>query len=67
MRQILITVNDAFVENQREAALARICDLAEKLVGRPNRFPSLARKYSECPSAMDDGRLGNLGRGQLYP
>jgi peptidyl-prolyl cis-trans isomerase C len=65
--QILITVNDEFEENRREAALARIGELAEKLAESPNRFPSLARNHSECPSAMDGGRLGTLGRGQLYP
>ncbi len=66
VRQILITVNDEFEENRREAAVARIGELSEKLVHRPNRFPRLARKHSECPSAMEDGRLGTLGRGQLY-
>lgn len=67
VRQILVTVNDEFEENRREAALARIGNLAEKLAERPNRFPNLARKHSECPSAMEDGRLGTLGRGRLYP
>ncbi len=63
---ILITVNDDFEENRCAAALARIERLARKLAGRPNRFPSLARKYSECPSALQGGRLGTLPRGQLY-
>jgi peptidyl-prolyl cis-trans isomerase C len=70
-RHLLITVNDAFPENRREAALLRIERLAEKLTGRPAarvpRFAALARKHSECPTAMEDGRLGEVVRGQLYP
>jgi peptidyl-prolyl cis-trans isomerase C len=66
-RHILITVNDQFEENRRDASLSRIERLAEKLDGRQNRFPSLAREHSECPSAMEEGRLGTLPRGRLYP
>lgn len=67
VRHILITINDEFDENRREAARARIEQLAAKLDGRANRFPSLARQHSECPTAMEDGRLGTLPRGKLYP
>jgi peptidyl-prolyl cis-trans isomerase C len=70
-RHILITVNDDFEENRREAALARIEHLADKLGGHSaahvQRFATLARKHSECPTALDGGRLGEVGRGQLYP
>ncbi|NCC40831.1 MAG: nitrogen fixation protein NifM [Gammaproteobacteria bacterium] len=70
-RHILITINDDFSENRREAARSRIERLAEKLAGRPAgavaRFAALARKHSECPTAMQDGRLGEVPRGQLYP
>jgi len=67
VRHILITVNDAFEENRREVARGRIERLAERLDGRANRFPSLARAHSECPTAMEDGRLGTVARGKLYP
>ena len=67
LRQILITVNHEFEDNRRDVVLDRIGDLAVKLAGRPNRFPSLARRHSECPSALEDGRLGTVVRGQLYP
>ena len=67
VRQILITVNDDFVENRAAEALARLERLAERLVGRAQRFGVLARRHSECPSAMEDGRLGTVARGQLYP
>jgi peptidyl-prolyl cis-trans isomerase C len=66
-RHILITVNEQFEENGRDAARSRIERLAERLEGRPKRFPSLARKHSECPTAMEEGRLGTLPRGRLYP
>lgn len=65
-RHILITISDRFAENRRDVARARIEKLAQKLAGHPNRFPSLARKHSECPSAMEDGRLGTVPRGRLY-
>jgi peptidyl-prolyl cis-trans isomerase C len=66
-RHILITVNGEIAENGREAARDRIEQLAGRLRGRANRFPSLARRHSECPSAMEDGRLGTVPRGRLYP
>lgn len=70
-RHILITVNDAFAENGREAVRARmdrlVADLACVQVGRPERFAVLAREQSECPTALQDGRLGEVRRGQLYP
>jgi peptidyl-prolyl cis-trans isomerase C len=66
-RHILITVNPSYPDNTPETALARIEELAERLQMRPNRFASLARRHSECPSAMEGGKLGTLTRGQLYP
>jgi len=65
-RHILITVNEAFAENRRNAARARIERLARQLAGRPQRFAALARKHSECPSAAEGGRLGTVPRGRLY-
>jgi peptidyl-prolyl cis-trans isomerase C len=67
VRQILITVNESFAENTAEQARARIERLAERLGGSPQRFAALARRHSECPSAMHGGRLGEVTRGQLYP
>lgn len=66
-RHILITVNDRFAENQREAALTRAEDLAGQVRGRSHRFASVARRHSECPTAMEGGKLGRVSRGQLYP
>jgi len=67
VRQILITVNEDFAENRTAEALTRIERLADRLAGRVQRFGALARRHSECPSAMEDGRLGTVARGQLYP
>ena len=33
----------------------------------PERFPELAREYSNCPSAAQGGSLGQLGRGDTVP
>lgn len=63
---ILITVNPDFPENTPEAASQRIHEIYEKLDGRTNRFHKFAQRYSECPTAMDGGKLGELTRGQLY-
>ena len=63
---ILITINPDYPENTREAARERIKATREKLAGRGNRFEEFARRYSECPSAMEGGKLGEVTRGQLY-
>jgi len=69
-RHILITVNDAYAENGREAVRARmdrlVADLDHSRAGRQERFAVLAREQSECPTALQDGRLGEVRRGQLF-
>ena len=64
---ILITINEQFGENRREAARARIGDIAERLSRQGARFAEQAEKHSECPSAMQGGALGDVRRGQLFP
>jgi peptidyl-prolyl cis-trans isomerase C len=71
-RHILITVNDDYAENTRDAARARADALTSELRtgagGNPvQRFDRLARRHSECPTAMEGGKLGDVVRGQLYP
>jgi nitrogen fixation protein NifM len=66
-RHILITVNPNFPENTPVAARARMRELVEKLDRRSNRFASFAKRYSECPTALEGGLLGEVSRGQLYP
>ncbi|MES9960329.1 MAG: nitrogen fixation protein NifM [Sedimenticola sp.] len=66
-RHILITVNPDFSENTPDAAHERLQHVVSKLAGRTNRFSEFAKRYSECPTAMEGGRLGEVKRGQLYP
>jgi peptidyl-prolyl cis-trans isomerase C len=66
-RHLLITINDDFAENARAAAKARIEALAQEMhPGDAEAFGQLARSHSECPTALEDGRLGRLPPGQLY-
>lgn len=64
---ILITINENYAENSETQALSRIQSIKEKLAGRANRFSEFAKRYSECPTAMEGGKLGVISRGQLYP
>ncbi|MCB1755888.1 MAG: nitrogen fixation protein NifM [Gammaproteobacteria bacterium] len=66
-RHLLITVNEQFAENTASAALQRIQEIRDKLDGRGNRFADFARRYSECPTAIEGGKLGVVSRGQLFP
>jgi peptidyl-prolyl cis-trans isomerase C len=71
-RHILVTVNDDYAENSREAAQAKVSTLVATLrdgaaENLAQRFAKLARRHSECPTAMQDGKLGDIVRGQLYP
>jgi peptidyl-prolyl cis-trans isomerase C len=66
-RHILITVNEAYTENQRAVAQARIERLREILQADLSGFDEAARRHSECPTAMDGGRLGLVRPGQLFP
>ncbi|MBU1426228.1 MAG: nitrogen fixation protein NifM [Gammaproteobacteria bacterium] len=67
VRHILITINDAIPENTREAARKRIAAIAARLAKEPQRFEEQALKHSECPTALDGGKLGDLPRGKLFP
>jgi peptidyl-prolyl cis-trans isomerase C len=66
-RHILVTLNEDFPENTYEKAVERLQPLIEKLHRNPGRFKDLARKHSECPTALEGGRLGELTQGKLYP
>jgi peptidyl-prolyl cis-trans isomerase C len=66
-RHILITINDEYPENTYERVLERMQPLVDKLRRNPGRFKDFARKHSECPSALEDGKLGELTQGKLYP
>jgi peptidyl-prolyl cis-trans isomerase C len=65
-RHILITINDDYEENHREAARERILHLWERLKRHPEQFSELAQRHSECATALQGGLLGRVPRGQLY-
>jgi peptidyl-prolyl cis-trans isomerase C len=66
-RHILITINESIAENTRVEAGKRIATLAKRLAKEPQRFEEQALKHSECPTALDGGKLGDLPRGKLFP
>lgn len=66
-RHILITINETILENTREAARKRMDEIAARLAKEPQRFEEQALKHSECPTALDGGKLGDLPRGKLFP
>ncbi len=66
-RHILISINPDYPENTYEQALKRITELGETLKRKPFRFPDLALKNSECPTAMNGGNLGDIAAGILFP
>jgi len=66
LRHILVTVNDAMPGSSRDAALAKIEAIRERLLKDVGRFSEQALKHSECPTAMNGGLLGKVPRGKLY-
>jgi nitrogen fixation protein NifM len=66
-RHILITINETIVENTRSVARLRIDAIAKRLAKEPQRFEEQALKHSECPTALEGGKLGELPRGKLFP
>jgi len=66
-RHILITINEEFPENSFQSAQHKITEIEEKLKGRYKHFADFASRFSECPSAMEGGKLGDVQQGQLYP
>lgn len=67
VRHILITINEAVAENTRAEAGRRIAAIQARLAKEPQRFEEQALKHSECPTALDGGKLGDLPRGKLFP
>ena len=66
VRHILITINDDYEENHRDAARERILHLSDRLKRQPEQFSELAQRHSECATALQGGLLGRVHRGQLY-
>ncbi len=66
-RHILVTINEEYAENCREQALQRISEIQGSLLEKGENFSVLAQRHSECPTAMQEGLLGRIKPGQLYP
>lgn len=66
-RHILLTINDDLADTTRNRAFERINALRYQLDGTLETFHNLAYRHSECPSALEGGRLGRMPRGTLYP
>jgi len=67
VRHILVTINDDIPENCRENALKRISQIAWRIKRRPHRFAEQAMKHSECPTALQEGKLGRVPKDKLFP
>lgn len=63
-RHILITINDEFSENTAVNARQRLADIAPLL--NVDNFSWYAQRYSECPTAMNEGQLGLVEQGKLH-
>jgi peptidyl-prolyl cis-trans isomerase C len=66
-RHILVTINEDYAENTRAEARRRIEALRTQIDGSAKRFVKTARRHSECPTALEGGKLGTVQQGQLYP
>lgn len=64
---ILITINEDFPENKRGAVMLKMSELRAQLLNNISQFPAMALSSSECPSALNEGLIGTVTRGQLYP
>ncbi len=64
---ILISINPDYPENSRACALQRAQEVRALLQQDIKQFADLALKHSECPTALQGGLLGTVGRGKLYP
>ncbi|MDP2549117.1 nitrogen fixation protein NifM [Oceanobacter sp. 4_MG-2023] len=66
-RHILITVNEGFAENERNAAYQRLEEITRRVKRSPKRFAEQALKHSECPTSLNGGLLGEVRAGTLFP
>jgi len=67
VRHVLITINADFEENTEAASRQRIEVIRDRLLKHPHRFEQQALQFSECPSALNGGLIGEVKRGTLYP
>lgn len=65
-RHILITIDDENPDNYEETAYQRLLDIRSQVMSKPSKFAELAMRYSECPTAVNEGKIGQVKQGQLY-
>jgi peptidylprolyl isomerase/peptidyl-prolyl cis-trans isomerase C len=63
LRHILMTFDDA---TQKQAVMARLEALRAR-IGTVKDFAAAALEYSQCPTALEQGVIGIVRRGQLFP
>ena len=61
-RHLLLTV-----DNDPQAVHQQILQLHRQIDASRDAFAALAQRHSQCPSALEGGRLGWISRGLLYP
>lgn len=66
-RHILITIDEENPDNYEETAYSRLQNIRSQLIKSPGKFADLAIRYSECPTAVNEGKIGLVKQGQLYP
>lgn len=64
---LLITIDNESTENRRDTAERRIEGIRKQLLNDIGKFSEMAAKYSECPTSLNEGVVGTVSRGQLYP
>lgn len=62
---LLITYNEDYPENHPAAVRERLSALRGRIHGLDD-FKQLAQRHSECPSALRQGEMGWIPRGQLF-
>lgn len=66
VRHILVTLNDAYPDNRRDRVLPRLQQIRREIADPAQQFEAMAKRHSECPSALEGGRLGRVKPGMLY-
>ncbi|MCL2900352.1 nitrogen fixation protein NifM [Brenneria tiliae] len=64
---LLLVIDDTQVDCDRVTVTGRIAALCRRLKTNPRRFPRLAARFSQCPTALEGGKIGWVSRGMLYP
>ncbi|MBJ7220853.1 MULTISPECIES: nitrogen fixation protein NifM [unclassified Brenneria] len=64
---LLLVVDETLADSGRDSVADRMATLQRRLQIDPRRFSRLAKRFSECPTALEGGKLGWVKPGMLYP